>query len=225
MPLHAHVQALGVLAEDHQVEVVAVVQGIAGVGLAGAKIGAQVERLAQALVKGIASAELPLNSRPVRRAAFSVLKAPDIPSILLEVGFLSSPRDLKNLRDPAFRQSMAAPAMTDEFRDNVVNVFSENYWPAEIDAVQQKVGEIKKTFSEQWKAARKLEGEARKQAESKLKEQERAAIEAALTEDELFTLDVGVSNRGFHYYGSAKFFAQLGEAFAKSLIGIRHQSK
>ena len=65
------------------------------------------ERLAQALVKGIAAAELPLNSRPVRRAAFSVLKAPDIPSILLEVGFLSSPRDLKNLRDPAFRQSMA----------------------------------------------------------------------------------------------------------------------
>lgn len=65
------------------------------------------ERLAQALVRGIGSAELPLNSRPVRRAAFSVLKAPDIPSILLEVGFLSSPRDLKNLRDPAFRQSMA----------------------------------------------------------------------------------------------------------------------
>ncbi|MFU8863583.1 MAG: N-acetylmuramoyl-L-alanine amidase [Rhodobacterales bacterium] len=65
------------------------------------------ERLAQALVKGIAAAELPLNNRPVRSAAFSVLKAPDIPSILLEVGFLSSPRDLKNLRDPAFRQSMA----------------------------------------------------------------------------------------------------------------------
>ena len=65
------------------------------------------ERLAQALVVGISEAELPLNSRPVRRAAFSVLKAADIPSILLEVGFLSSPRDLKNLRDPAWRLQMA----------------------------------------------------------------------------------------------------------------------
>lgn len=65
------------------------------------------ERLAQALVAGIGGADLPLNSRPVRRAAFSVLKAADIPSVLLEVGFLSSPRDLKNLRDPAWRLQMA----------------------------------------------------------------------------------------------------------------------
>jgi N-acetylmuramoyl-L-alanine amidase len=65
------------------------------------------ERLAQALVARIGAAELPLNSRPVRRGAFSVLKAADIPSILLEVGFLSSTRDLKNLRDPAFRARMA----------------------------------------------------------------------------------------------------------------------
>lgn len=66
------------------------------------------ERLAAALVQGIGDADLPLNSRPVRSAAFSVLKAPDIPSVLLEVGFLSSPRDLKNLTDPDWRQMMAA---------------------------------------------------------------------------------------------------------------------
>ncbi|OZB12984.1 MAG: hypothetical protein B7X55_13635 [Rhodobacterales bacterium 34-62-10] len=63
--------------------------------------------MAQALASGIGGAELPLNSRPIRRAAFSVLKAPDIPSVLLEVGFLSSKRDLENLRDPAFRAQMA----------------------------------------------------------------------------------------------------------------------
>lgn len=65
------------------------------------------ERLAQALVAGIAGADLPLNSRPIRRAAFSVLKAADIPSVLLEVGFLSSKRDLDNLRDPDWRLRMA----------------------------------------------------------------------------------------------------------------------
>lgn len=65
------------------------------------------ERLAQALVAGIAGADLPLNSRPIRRAAFSVLKAADIPSVLLEVGFLSSKRDLDNLRNPDWRLRMA----------------------------------------------------------------------------------------------------------------------
>lgn len=65
------------------------------------------ERLAQALITGIGASDLPLNSRPIRRAAFSVLKAPDIPSVLLEVGFLSSPRDLLNLRNPEWRARMA----------------------------------------------------------------------------------------------------------------------
>jgi N-acetylmuramoyl-L-alanine amidase len=65
------------------------------------------ERLAHALVAGIGAGDLPLNSRPIRSAAFSVLRAPDIPSVLLEVGFLSSQRDLKNLRDPAWRARMA----------------------------------------------------------------------------------------------------------------------
>jgi N-acetylmuramoyl-L-alanine amidase len=65
------------------------------------------ERLAQALVAEIGAADLPINSRPIRRAAFSVLRAPDIPSVLLEVGFLSSKRDLANLRDPDWRLRMA----------------------------------------------------------------------------------------------------------------------
>ncbi|MGB2200990.1 MAG: N-acetylmuramoyl-L-alanine amidase family protein, partial [Pseudooceanicola atlanticus] len=40
-------------------------------------------------------------------ADFSVLKAADIPSVLIEVGFLSSQRDRKNLSDPAFIDRMA----------------------------------------------------------------------------------------------------------------------
>jgi N-acetylmuramoyl-L-alanine amidase len=65
------------------------------------------EILARSLVAGMANRGGPMNRRPLRRAAFSVLKAADIPSVLLEIGFLSSPRDLKNLQDPAWRQSMA----------------------------------------------------------------------------------------------------------------------
>ncbi|HEY9039341.1 MAG TPA: N-acetylmuramoyl-L-alanine amidase [Roseovarius sp.] len=63
--------------------------------------------MARALVAGLKEAGLPINSRPLRSASFSVLKSPDIPSILLELGFLSSRRDLDNLTDPDWRADMA----------------------------------------------------------------------------------------------------------------------
>lgn len=65
------------------------------------------ERLAQAVLAAFEAQKLPLLSRPQRHAGFSVLKAPDIPSVLLELGFLSSSRDLENLRDPVWRARMA----------------------------------------------------------------------------------------------------------------------
>ena len=65
------------------------------------------ERLAEALVGGMIEAGGPVNRRPIRRGAFSVLKAADIPSVLIEVGFLSSPRDAENLKDPAWRLAIA----------------------------------------------------------------------------------------------------------------------
>lgn len=64
--------------------------------------------LSRALVDQIAAYDLPLNSRPERGAGFSVLKSPDIPSVLLELGYLSYERDLANLSNPAWRQRMAA---------------------------------------------------------------------------------------------------------------------
>ena len=63
--------------------------------------------LARALVLGITEMGLPLNKRPLRSASFSVLKSPDIPSILLEMGFISDGRDLDNLVDPEWRNRMA----------------------------------------------------------------------------------------------------------------------
>ncbi len=65
------------------------------------------EELAKTLKSGIAERGLPLNSRPLRSAGFSVLKSPDIPSVLFELGFLSSERDRTNISDPAWRTEMA----------------------------------------------------------------------------------------------------------------------
>ncbi|SEO69254.1 N-acetylmuramoyl-L-alanine amidase [Salinihabitans flavidus] len=66
------------------------------------------ERLARAMVLGMKNTSGDLNSRPYRQAAFSVLKAADIPSVLVEVGFLSSDRDFENLQSPNWRASVAA---------------------------------------------------------------------------------------------------------------------
>jgi len=43
-----------------------------------------------------------------RFAGFAVLKAPDIPSVLLELGFLSNPQDEKSLRSRSYRGQLAA---------------------------------------------------------------------------------------------------------------------
>lgn len=48
-----------------------------------------------------------MHRRPVRGAAFSVLKSPDIPSVLIELGFLTDPSDRANLFDPEWRANMA----------------------------------------------------------------------------------------------------------------------
>lgn len=65
------------------------------------------DSLARALANGMAQQGGPMNRKPLRTASFSVLKAADIPSVLVELGFLSSPRDLANLKDPDWRARMA----------------------------------------------------------------------------------------------------------------------
>ena len=48
-----------------------------------------------------------LNKNPHRAAGFRVLKAPDVPSVLLELGYLSSEKDLANLIAPEWRGKAA----------------------------------------------------------------------------------------------------------------------
>ena len=66
------------------------------------------EALAGHLVAGIENAVGRVHKRPIRQADFSVLKAADIPSVLVELGFLSTEEDLRNLQDPVWRAGMAA---------------------------------------------------------------------------------------------------------------------
>lgn len=58
-----------------------------------------------------------LNKNPERSAGFKVLQAPDVPSVLLELGYLSSDKDAKALTSPAWRAqaSSSVVAAVDAF--------------------------------------------------------------------------------------------------------------
>ena len=64
-------------------------------------------RLADYMVQEMASGTL-LNRNTHRFAGFAVLKAPDVPSVLLELGYLSNKQDEKLLQTKAYRRKMAA---------------------------------------------------------------------------------------------------------------------
>ncbi|MDZ7710956.1 MAG: N-acetylmuramoyl-L-alanine amidase [Roseovarius sp.] len=64
------------------------------------------EALAGTLLEVFRARDLPVLGRPLRHAGFSVLKAADIPSVLVETGFLSDARDRRNLDDPDWRAGL-----------------------------------------------------------------------------------------------------------------------
>ncbi|QKV18016.1 N-acetylmuramoyl-L-alanine amidase [Oricola thermophila] len=63
----------------------------------------QFARLAISDMKGFAR----LIKNPHRYAGFRVLKAPDVPSVLIELGYLSNPEDEKLMNEPEWRRGMA----------------------------------------------------------------------------------------------------------------------
>lgn len=65
------------------------------------------DALADAIVEGIRTSTHSTYKTPRLEAGFSVLKAPDIPSVLIELGFLSSKRDREKMIDAEWRQKAA----------------------------------------------------------------------------------------------------------------------
>jgi N-acetylmuramoyl-L-alanine amidase len=47
-----------------------------------------------------------LHKPQVEQAGFAVLKAPDIPSVLVETAFISNPEEERRLNDDAYQQRM-----------------------------------------------------------------------------------------------------------------------
>ncbi len=67
---------------------------------------ARSEQFAQLLLRE-GRGELPFKQSEGQSAAFAVLKAPDVPSVLFESGYINNPADAARLASPAGRQTIA----------------------------------------------------------------------------------------------------------------------
>ena len=70
-----------------------------------------------------------LNKNPQRAAGFVVLKAPDVPSVLLELGYLSSPQDSAQLTSETWRD-----AATGRMAAAISAYFADQHGPAKAAA-------------------------------------------------------------------------------------------
>ena len=79
----------------------------------------------------------PLHKRRVEQAGFMVLKSPDIPSILVETGFISNPNEAKKLHTASHQQALARSITT-----GIKQFFHENPPPGTYVAWLRDEGKI-----------------------------------------------------------------------------------
>jgi N-acetylmuramoyl-L-alanine amidase len=93
-------------------------------------------RLATTIV-GALDGRVAMVPQPQRAAGFAVLKAPDVPSVLIELGHLSNPKEEQQLRDTAYRGRLAAGLLhgIDRYFAAKVNKARPRRTGAEADAV------------------------------------------------------------------------------------------
>ncbi len=77
-------------------------------------------KLGQAVLKEIGGVNT-LHKREVEQAGFAVLKAPDIPSILIETAFISNPEEERHLNNPGYQEKLV-----DAIVDGVKNYFAKH---------------------------------------------------------------------------------------------------
>ncbi|RYY73602.1 MAG: AMIN domain-containing protein [Gammaproteobacteria bacterium] len=84
-------------------------------------------------ISGIA----PLHAKHVEQAGFAVLKSPDVPSILVETGFISNTSESRKLASPAYREQMAEAIFKGVHRyftqHPLASVVATPYIPAETN--------------------------------------------------------------------------------------------
>ena len=146
------------------------------------------------------------------------LNAPKLPFVIGVLGvngpvdqFPKSQKRLAGVHSN-FRIAMAAPADLPEFKGNVATVLTEKYWDAELGALWLKKKEVSRKAQQLRKAGTSSPAEQKKQV---------AAFQAKLFTDKDRKLEVGITNKEYHYLGSVKIIGGIGKAFAEAMLKLQ----
>ncbi|WOJ96834.1 N-acetylmuramoyl-L-alanine amidase [Congregibacter brevis] len=82
-----------------------------------------------------------LHKKQVEQAGFAVLKSPDVPSILVETGFISNPEEARKLASPSYRKRMAKA-----IHSGIVQWFRAHPPPGSLLAHLRDAGETEYTI-------------------------------------------------------------------------------
>ena len=112
---------------------------------------------------------------------------------------------------PGIRKAMAAPALMPEFKGNVVAVYTDKYWDSELHELADRMWQV---VDRQEKEAVKKQPDLTREQRKELRQK---IVDEAYTPEELKILEVGRSNKAYHYLGSAKIIGGIGKAFADAM--------
>jgi alpha-galactosidase len=120
-----------------------------------------------------------------------------------------------------FRQAMAAPASMPEFKGNVAAVQTAPYWDVKLGFISMKQLKIKwmsDHLRDQHKGHPNESGTMTRQEQQEYLAKFRK--ELITPEEELLLKRAASIGGNIHYFGSAKFHAQAGKAFAEAMLGL-----
>ena len=154
------------------------------------------------------------------------LEVPDLPFVIgiLGVngnhtpGLYSGPANAKT-RMERFRTAMAAPAQLQEFQATVFAVPTAPFWDDELGALgmkQLKVQRMRTSLHKKSKSGPNSDGSM---SAEDIRNYMQEFNNEVFTPEDLELKNRATGTGGFvHYYGSAKFHAQAGQAFAQALL-------
>jgi alpha-galactosidase len=147
------------------------------------------------------------------------LHAPAMPFVIGLPGFEGL--DTQRQSIISLRKAMSAPAAMPEFKGNVMAVDTAPFWDEKLEEIESnlgKVGDMRYLIDSKQKNGPNADGRMTEEQKKEYLEEYRAKI--VTPADEAFW-NSGASNRGYHYFGSAKTFAQIGKAFAEAVMTMQ----
>jgi alpha-galactosidase len=147
------------------------------------------------------------------------LHAPSMPFVIGLPGFEGL--DTQRPSIISLRQAMSAPAAMPEFKGNVMAVQTAPFWDEKLEEIQGKFENVNgMNYLIVTKQANGPNADGRMTEEQKKKYLEEYRAKIVTPADEALW-ESGASNLGYHYFGSAKTFAQIGKAFAEAVMTMQ----